>query len=174
MEKQDKAAKSGAGGVVLTRVENLVLDAIGKDGAYLNGVGHEAPYPSFPGVKRPTSHGIEANGDSSLNVSSYSNQSFSLGNTPSFDNYGADQYDPPALRVFENQARNISSTVARPPSPEFQFTAPLERQRPLASSTPLPRPRPQDQAPVQLPGQLTDQLPELTERPGTGLFYINF
>ena len=79
---------------------------------------------------------------------------------------GAEQYDPPALLVLENHARSISSTVARPPSPEFQFTAPLERQRPLASSTPLPRPRPQDQAPGQLLGQLPDQVPELTERPG--------
>ena len=166
MEKRDKAARSGAGGVVLTRVENLVLDAIGKDGAYLNGVGHQAPYPTFSGVQRSTTHGVEANGDSSLNVSSYSNQSYSQDNTPSFENYGAEQYDPPALRVLENQARYASSTVTHPPSPEFQFTAPLDRQRPLASSTPLTRPRPLDQAPSQLPGQLPDQLSELTERPG--------
>ena len=165
VEKADKAGKSGAGGVLLTRVDNLVLDAIGKDGAYLNGVGLAAPYPSFSGVKRPTAQGIEANGDS-LNVSSNTNwnQSFSYNNT--LDNYGADRYDPPALLVFEDQARNSTSTVARPPSPGFQFTAPLDRQRPQASSTPLPRPQDQAPAPGQLPGQLPDQLPELRERPG--------
>ena len=166
VEKADKAAKSGAGGVILTKVDNLVLDAIGKDGAYLKGVGRAAPYPSFSGVTRPTDQGVEANGDSSLNVSAISNwnHSFSQDNIPNFDNFGADHYDPPALRVLDNQARNSSSTVTRPPSP-FQFTAPFDRQRPQASSTPFPRPISQDPAPTQLPGQLSDQ-PELTERPG--------
>ena len=85
--------------MVLSRVENLVLDAIGKDGAYLNGVGYEAPYPSFSGVKRPTTHGVEANGDTSL-MSSYSNnnnnsswnQSLSQNNTQSFENYGKQNF----------------------------------------------------------------------------------
>ena len=80
---------------------------------------------------------------------------------------GAEHYNPQALRALENRGRNGNSTVARPPSPEdFQFTAPLERQRPQASST--PRPRPQDQ-PL---GQLPDQLLEPTERTGMKADYL--
>ena len=76
--------------MVFTRAENLVLEAIGKDGAYLNGVGHEAPYPSFSGVNRPTAPRVETQGDSSLNESSNSNwnHAFSQDNTLSYDNYG--------------------------------------------------------------------------------------
>ena len=92
IKKRDAAAKSGAGGVILTRLDNLVLDAIGRDGAYLNGVGHEAPYPTFTGLSRSTEHGqrVVDCGDSSLNDSSFSqfNQSHSRDNTLSFDNYG--------------------------------------------------------------------------------------
>ena len=163
----EKAAKSWAGGVVLTRVENLVLDAIGKDGAYLNGVGHAAPYPSFSGVTRPTDQGVATNSDSSLNVSSISNWNQSFSHNNILDNYGGNRYDPPALLVFEDQARNSSSTVARPPSPGFQFTAPFDWLRPQVSSTPLPRPQNQAPAGGQLQRQLPDQLPDpLTEWPG--------
>ena len=90
IEKADMAKKSGAGGVVLTRVENLVLDAIGKDGAYLNGVGFQAPYPTFSGLNKPTRQEAAASVDSSLNESTiYSNswnQSYS--HEQSFENFG--------------------------------------------------------------------------------------
>ena len=69
------------------------------------------------------------------------------------------------MLALENRARTGNSAVAaRPPSPDFQFATPLERQRPQAASTPLPRAR--EQPPGQPPGPLLDQLPEPTERPG--------
>ena len=77
---------------------------------------------------------------------------------------GAEHYNPPSILALENRARTGNSTVARPPSPDFQFVTPLERQRPQAASTPLPRPR--EQPPGQLPGPQPDQLPEPTERSG--------
>ena len=79
------------------------------------------------------------------------------------------------MLALENRARTSNSTVAvRPPSPDFQFATPLERQRPQAASTPLPRPR--EQPPGQPPGTLLDHLPEPaepTERPGNFLIAVS-
>ena len=108
VEKADNAAKSGAGGIVLSRVENLVLDAIGKDGAYLNGIGNEAPYPRFSGQKRAASQVAVAS--RSLNESAYSNslnQSYSQ--DMSFDNYG--KLNLFHLEVIKFRFQTLNNTV---------------------------------------------------------------
>ena len=136
-------------------------------------MGYEAPYPTFtvPNKSTEQARRVDDNGDGSLNDSYFSNvnQSYSRDNTPSFDDFGAENYNPNAQLQLEKRARNGNSTATGPPTPEFQFAIPLDRQRPPASSTPIPNARPFE---VQL--QPPEQLPELLERPGTvGIWYSN-
>ena len=42
-------AKTGAGGQILSEIDNIVLDILGRESAYLQGVGKKAGPPNFGG-----------------------------------------------------------------------------------------------------------------------------
>jgi len=52
MKKVENSKKTGSGGSELTDLDNIVLDVIGKDSSYLNGLGQDDEAPTFSKLRR--------------------------------------------------------------------------------------------------------------------------
>ena len=52
MKKVENSKKTGAGGSELSDLDNIILDVIGKDSTYLNGLGQDDQPPSFSQLTR--------------------------------------------------------------------------------------------------------------------------
>ena len=83
--------KSGAGGQSLSELENLVLDVVGRDSAYMNGIPNKAGPPSFAKQQTPRQNSTQMSLDMSTDGDGIGNN---LMNDTFASNYSQFEPDP--------------------------------------------------------------------------------